>query len=48
MPVNMVAATGAMDEPPNLPETTGMEELEQEIKTVAVQKPEYQGTSIIP
>ena len=33
-----------MDKSPNLPETTGMGELEQETKTVAVQHPEYQDT----
>ena len=44
MPVSVVAATGAMGEPPNLPETKGMEELEQETKTVAVQNLEYQDT----
>ena len=43
-PVNVVATTGAIVEPPALPETTGIEELEQETKTVAVQNPEYQDT----
>ena len=44
MPVSVVAATGAIVEPPNLPETMGMEELEQMTKTVAVQNPVYQDT----
>ena len=44
IPVSMVASTGIMGELPNLPETTGTEELEQETKTVAVQNPEYQDT----
>ena len=42
MPVSVVAVSGAMGELPNLPETTVMEELEQETKTVAVQNPKYQ------
>ena len=44
MPASVVATTGAIVKPPNLPETTGMEELEQKTKTVAVQNPEYQDT----
>ena len=44
MPSSMVVATEAMVEPPNLPDTTGMEKLEQETKVVAVQNPEYQDT----
>ena len=42
--MSVVATTGAMGKPPNLPETTGMEELEQETKMVAVHNPEHQGT----
>ena len=44
MPMIMVAAKGAVDEPPILPETTGMEKFEQETKTIAVQNLKHQNT----
>ena len=44
MLLSVVAATGVTGETPNLLEITGMEELKQETKSVAVQNPEYQDT----
>ena len=43
MPVSVVEASGAMGKPPNLLETTGTKNIEQETKIVAVQNPIVSG-----